>query len=386
MILKQEEIKYIFNPAVLLPGDILLMNTYEERLRTMMGCQYEHAAIYLGDAFLMEANGSHVLMSHIYSYAFKEENHACVLRLKHFLPNTLTDIARRARMQYGREYVNTTQFRYVRAFKNTDKKDDSNRSFCSRLVAQAYENENIHLLPNADFCEPDDFLKSSLLEEVKSAIVPFSDDMATVVMTNQESREKNEIDNPNGELFKALSELYNENIQDLSQALLSSSRKPEFDDKAIEIIKTSRMFKHMDDVNSEMPWLMNVDQFFSHFSDTKRAMHFLYSQMQHYDNTILPDYNELHLQMITLAYYRPECKVVVFLRDYIAQMVDEAITCRKQLETLFIETYTRYKDDFIVFVNKYGIYKDFEYKPPVTDISFILRDIMKAYSDANNSE
>lgn len=50
MILKEHEIKYIFNPSVLLPGDILLMNTYEERLRKMMKCKYEHAAIYLGDA------------------------------------------------------------------------------------------------------------------------------------------------------------------------------------------------------------------------------------------------------------------------------------------------------------------------------------------------
>jgi len=304
MILQPEDIKYIFNPAVLLPGDILLMNTYEERLRKMMGCRFEHAAIYLGDAYFMEANGSHVLMSHIYSYAFKEEGHAIVLRLKKYSPMTLSNLARNARMQYGREYVHTSQFRYVRAFKNTDRKDSSNRSFCSRLVAQAYENEDIHLLQNADFCEPDDFLSSALLEEVKGAVVPFSDEMAAVVMSNQEYRENNELLNPNGELFKSLSDLYGEDIQDLSQALLLSVQKPEHDDKAIDIIKASGMFKHMDDVIREMPWMMDVEQFFSHNSDITRALHFLYSQMHHYDNTYLPDYMELHAQFIALFKFR----------------------------------------------------------------------------------
>ena len=80
MIIPMEEIKFIFNPYKLLPGDILLMNTYEERLRKKMGCRYEHAAIYIGDAYMMEANGAHVVMTHIYSYAFREEDHACVLR------------------------------------------------------------------------------------------------------------------------------------------------------------------------------------------------------------------------------------------------------------------------------------------------------------------
>ena len=77
------------------------MNTYAERLRQKMGCKYDHAAIYIGDAYLMEANGAHVVMTHIYSYAFREADHACVLRLKKL---TLQNIARASRQQMG---VNT---------------------------------------------------------------------------------------------------------------------------------------------------------------------------------------------------------------------------------------------------------------------------------------
>lgn len=117
MILNETEIKYIFNPYVLIPGDILLMNTYEERLRDKMKCKYEHAAIYIGDAQIMESNGAHVVMSHIYSYAFKDFEHACVLRLKNCSPVTLSDVARNARKQMRREYVNTRQFLHVRDLK-----------------------------------------------------------------------------------------------------------------------------------------------------------------------------------------------------------------------------------------------------------------------------
>jgi len=69
----------------------------------------------------------------------------------------------------------------------------------------------------------------------------------------------------------------------------------------------------------------------------------------------------------------------VFLRDYIANMVEEAIVCRKQLETLFIETFYRYRDEFEAFVDRYGLYANYEYKAPKIDISFIFNEIMKAY-------
>ena len=378
MIVPQEEIKYIFNPYSLLPGDILLMNTYEEDMRARMKCKYEHAAIYIGDAYLMEANGAHVVMSHIYSYAFREHDHACVLRLKKLHPLTLREIARNARKQMGREYVNTMQFRYVRVFKNTDKQDESNKSFCSRLVAQSYLSEGIHLLPNADYCEPDDFLTSDLLEPVPDAITEFHEDLAKVVMNQQQMREANEIDSPNAELFQELGKLYGLNIQDLGQALMPSQSHPEFNDKAIETIKSSKMFKHMEDVKATSPWIFENEQFLNHYANARDALHFLYSSMNHYDNTILPDYKELHMQMIVLAHYFPQNTLFVFMRDYIKQMVDEAIECRKIFAELFMLLVKERSTETHAFIEEYGLYRDIEYKPQPIDIGFIFKDIMKA--------
>lgn len=383
MIVPQDEIKYIFNPYKLLPGDILLMNTYEERLRQKMGCKYEHAAIYIGDAYLMEANGAHVVMTHIYSYAFREADHACVLRLKKFSPITLQNIARASRQQMGREY-STRPFLRVRDFKNTDQKDNGNRSFCSRLVAQSYMKENVAIVPNADYCEPDDFLHSELLEQVTDAVVPFTNEMEKVVMNNQKLREANEIDSPNAELFKSLSQLYDVDIQDLTQFQLASFRNPELDEAAIEIIKASRMFKHMDDVMRDIPWIMDDTDFLNHYKDSDAALHFLYSEMNHYDHTILPCYKELHLQTIAVAMYFPKSKVAIFLRDYIKQMVEDAVTCRKRFEELYVVMFHERQQDFVRFIEKYGFYTEFEYVDQPTDISFIFHDMMKASFKSKN--
>lgn len=375
-----DEVRFIFNPYVLEKGDILLMNTYEETFREKLKCRYEHAAIYIGDAQIMEANGVHVVMSHIYSYAFREENHACVLRLKKHSPITLEDIARNARKQMGRDYINTIQFRCVRALKNSDQKDASNKSFCSRLVAQSYAHENINLVPNADYCEPDDFLTSPLLEEVKGAVIPYTSDMEKIIMNNQKGRELHEFESPCSEMFEALSSIYEEDIQDLGQALMADCKHPNKSELAIKAVIASPMFKHMDDVNREMPWFWDDDSFLNFYSDDERALHFIYSNLNHYDSTFIPDYRELHAQMVTLAYFRPDSKLAVFLRDNIAKMVDEAIECRKRLEKLYEMMRVKRPESFKKFISTYGEYEGYKYVPKTLDISFIFRDIMRALS------
>ena len=382
-IIPKEEIKYVFNPGVLLPGDILLMNTYEERLRTKLNCKYEHAAIYIGDAYIMEANGLHVVMSHIYSYAFREKEHAYVLRLKNCGLRISEEIARKARTQMGRDYVDAKQFRYVRSLKNTDEKDTTNNSFCSRLVAQSYAQENIRIVHNPDFCEPDDFLNSEILEPVENAVVPFTRDLEKVVMFKQNNRIENEMESPNSEMFDSLSKVYNENIQDLGQVLIAAIRKPDCSDKAIEAIKASPMFKHNESVNKEMPWFWNDDALLAAFSDDEDVLHFVYSSLNHYDNTIIPDYRELHVQLITTAYYRPDCKVAAFLRDYIKTMVEEAIECRKRLEAIYEMMKNTRLDSFNAFVAKYGPYIGYKYIENPLDISFILHDLLKATLEDN---
>lgn len=193
----------------------------------------------------------------------------------------------------------------------------------------------------------------------------------------QKYREEHETDSPNAALFKKLSELYGIDIQDLEQAIQSAIGKPELDKKAIDIIDASDMFKHMDSIHKEMPWLLNNEEFFKHFSEVDKGMHFLYSQMNHYDHTILPDYKELYAQITISSYYIPQCKLLSFLKDHINKMVSEAIFCRKKLEELFIEMFSRHEKEFSDFIERYGLYAEYEYVDKPLNIDFILRDMLK---------
>lgn len=177
--------------------------------------------------------------------------------------------------------------------------------------------------------------------------------------------------------------MYGIDIQDLGQAIQSAIGKPELDDKAIDIIISSEMFKHKDSIHKQMPWFSDDGEFFKHFSEVDKGMHFLYSQMNHYDHTILPDYKELHAQFVVITYYFPKSKLLSFMRDYINTMVSEAISCRKRLEELFIEMYSRHEKEFIDFVNRYGLYAEYEYVDKPLNIDFILRDLLKVTTNKN---
>ena len=144
------------------------------------------------------------------------------------------------------------------------------------------------------------------------------------------------------------------------------------------------MFKHNEEVKQRSPWLFDDDEFFKHFQDFDKGLHFLYSSMNHYDNSILPYYKQLHLQLVTIVHYFPEFKVGIFLRDYIKVMVEEAIECRKRFADLYVEAFTRNEETFLSFVERYGVYNDYEYHDKPTDISFILHEVMNAWERKRN--
>ena len=82
--------------------------------------------------------------------------------------------------------------------------------------------------------------------------------------------------------------------------------------------------------------------------------------------------------MIVLAHYFPQNTLFVFMRDYIKEMVDEAIECRKIFAELFMLLVEERSAETRAFIEENGLYSDIEYKPQPIDIGFILRDIMKA--------
>ena len=129
--------KFVFNESLMQPGDILLVNTYDSQRNRMPGCKYDHAAIYLGDAFLIEADGYGVVMNHIYSYAFKEAEHGCVLRPKVFNHRMSEEVVYWARGRMAMEF-GALQARKVINFRDTEERDILLKACCTGLSSGWY--------------------------------------------------------------------------------------------------------------------------------------------------------------------------------------------------------------------------------------------------------
>lgn len=381
-ILPIDEIKYVFNGAALQPGDILLMNTYHEVQRKVMerfssSCIYDHAALYIGDAFLMEANGLGVVMNRIYSYGFKAEKDACILRLKNQSPVTIANVIYNAKsymgMEFGSEEAHAVPFN-----KNTDKEDTSNRSFCSRLVAKCYSEEGINLFQNPAYCAPDDFLVCDQLDKIEPSLVPFTSEMEATVNNAQNERANFKNATYWAAPFQQFTALYGDDIQTMAQLIASASRHIDKDDEALKIISDNKLFQPEEDRKANWPWLDEDDDFFNHHDSTEKQMFFLHCQFLHFDLTYIPSLKQNFASLCLAESMCPQSKVIARIKQGFGDILEETIKTRKRLEELYIATAFRDKEGFKAFIEKYGLYKDYEYIDTPISIDHILHDMMKA--------
>ena len=235
MIIPKDEIKYVFNVSKLRKGDILLINTYDRIRRLMPGCKYDHAAMYIGDAFLIESDGTGVVQNHIFSYAFKDELDACVMRLKESSIETIGNVIVNARTKFAMGY-GTQEARMVYKLREGDVKENSNRTFCSRLVSQAYHDEGIDLVKNSDYCSPDDFLNSEVLIKVEEALQPFTDEMTMTVMNAQDERNNSDWNDSLAEMFEVFRNFYHTDIQTFDQFIKAVIENKNKDEEAEKLL------------------------------------------------------------------------------------------------------------------------------------------------------
>lgn len=369
MVVEKDDIRFVFNEFIMQPGDVLLMNTYESQRRLMPGCKYDHAAIYLGDAYLIEADGLGVFMNHVYSYAFKESDHGCVLRLKNgsqrVIDNALHWVKGQMAMEFGAH-----QARMVEHNKNSEVHEKSNRTFCSRLVAQAFHEGGVDLVHNPDFCAPDDFLASEYLEVVEPSLQPFTEEMSMTVMNGQEQRNKPDWNMCLAEMFMSMGDFYKEDIQTIDQLFVAAVHHTDVDETAIELLMQQKWMTHpVEQTKQIWPWFGDDDSFFAHFPSTEDVMFFLRNQILHYDKTYLPIFRENALNVWIFSRLRMDSKVVKVLSEHFDAILKEAISVRKRLADLYIEAFVRDEEGFLNFCKKYGHERSFEYKEGQIDIT-----------------
>lgn len=154
-------------------GDIILTadkTLLSKGIRKVTGSSFSHAMLYVADHSYIHSDGDGVHSGNTQRRLFAAQGDATVLRLRN--PDILA-VERAciyARTQIGKQYSKAEAIR-SRKFRGTaEQLEDSNRQFCSRLVAQAYADVGVTLVPNADYCYPSDFANSQLLQVVEAPL------------------------------------------------------------------------------------------------------------------------------------------------------------------------------------------------------------------------
>lgn len=335
--MKREDIQYAFNTAKLQKGDILLINDYEESLRKKMGgAKYTHAALYMGDAFIMEANGYGVTMNHIFSYGFINDDDALVYRPKDVSEEIIENVIFCARIKMGNEFSLCEAFR-TGSYKDTEEKQHEEKMFCSRLVAQSYERVGIKLVHNSDYCAPMDFMTSDKLELIPDALIPVDTEAwANLIEAKIKERECDENMIWFSELFEKIQKLYNNpNIQYFDQLVAAGLKQPELDEKCIQEINSYGYFDFAGRVIASFPWIKTIETFSEHYPKTEDRLWFLLNQENHYEKTYLPIFQQNAFTLGLMSALRPDSKLLHFLSDGFRSIFEDAQNQLNKIHQLF---------------------------------------------------
>lgn len=161
---------YIFDFYKLKKGDIILEKTDDqtsEMVRKFSHSTYSHAILYVGGGSCLEADDI-VISFNIQRKLVENKDYVCVLRLKEEQdPLVIDNIILNARMNVGMLYSIDDAKGII-----SEKYRPGNlrRQTCTRFVAQAFEKAGVKLVENANFCTPEELLKSEMLVEVKDVL------------------------------------------------------------------------------------------------------------------------------------------------------------------------------------------------------------------------
>lgn len=164
---------FILDANRLRVGDIILtadQTLLSKGIRAATGGAFSHAMLYVADHSYIHSDGDGVHSGSTQRRLFSALGDAAVLRLRNADVSAVERACLYARTQVGKQYSKAEAVRSRQFRDAAEQLEDSNRQFCSRLVAQAYSFAGVPLVLNADYCYPSDFANSQLLQAVAAPL------------------------------------------------------------------------------------------------------------------------------------------------------------------------------------------------------------------------
>jgi hypothetical protein len=158
------------------PGDILFTARpakMSKKIRVATDGVVSHAMICVQHSSFIDSTSEGVQARNLQRELFEVDEQAFHFRLTD-APNrqVLEQVVDYARAEVGARYSMSEAARSVAAIR----RPRSTRQFCSRLVARVYKMAGIELVPDADYCSPEDLRRSLLLTELPIEFESVSDE------------------------------------------------------------------------------------------------------------------------------------------------------------------------------------------------------------------
>jgi hypothetical protein len=148
------------------PGDIILTASRTKvgkTIRISTRGIVSHAMICVQRASIIDSTSDGVQARNLQRELFEDNEEIFAFRLRDELPSAMiSQVVDFARSEIGTRYSKAEAARSVLG----GPKPRTNREFCSRLVARAYRRVGVQLVPDHDYCSPEDLRISPLLIEL----------------------------------------------------------------------------------------------------------------------------------------------------------------------------------------------------------------------------
>ncbi len=152
------------------PGDIILTANRTKAgklVRVVSKGVVSHAMICVQHGSIIDSTADGVQAWNLQREFFRDDEAVFVFRLRNPLPTVeMARVIDFARAEIGTRYSKSEAARSVLG----GTKPRGSQQFCSRLVARAYRSVGIQLVPDQDYCTPEDLRMSSLLVELRDII------------------------------------------------------------------------------------------------------------------------------------------------------------------------------------------------------------------------
>lgn len=258
---------YLIDPNKVELGDIFLTRSNDREsqiIRHSSKSDYSHALLYVGYFSCIESCGLGVHSQNLLRIPFENESDLLVLRFKNiyykrYIPEAIIS----ARRKIGTEY-SSAEARLAMLEKTINAKE-KNRQFCTRFVAQAFQEAGLQIVSNPDYCSPQDIMESEYLIPINGVLREAS--KIEVENANDQNNSLEKQTNITNHILESARNLTNHDIQTFEQLSKFVLENPNSEPNILDLIKNSGFFEMWKWDIEENPWRYEYDLFIQHFTN-----------------------------------------------------------------------------------------------------------------------